>query len=113
MLHAGKRSSISFYFPLFVEQEKSRGWYEEEDVFQARIAASRVAWEAHEKSTKKVTKKPTGAAAPSSSRKTNAWNTTTVSKPRAAPVSNATTKSKTKASGGGVFAAMMMDSDSD
>lgn len=94
-------------------EEKSRGWYEEDDIFQARITASRAAWEAQDKSAKKVTKKPAVAAATSSSRKPNAWNTTSVSKPRAAPVSNSTTKSKPKANGGGVFAAMMMDSDSD
>lgn len=112
-LHQGTGISITRSCPLFVGQEKSRGWYEEDDIFQARITASRAAWEAQDKSAKKVTKKPAVAAATSSSRKPNAWNTTSVSKPRAAPVSNSTTKSKPKANGGGVFAAMMMDSDSD
>ena len=99
--------------PLFVEQEKSRGWYEEDDVFQVRITACRAAWVAQDKSKKNVAKKPTVTAGSSSSRQPNAWNTTSVAKPRAAPVSNSATKSKPKANSGGVFAAMMMDSDSD
>lgn len=95
-------------------EEKSRGWYEDDDIFQARITASRAAWEARDKTTKKVTKKPTVTTGSSSStRNANAWNTTSVSKPRAATVSNSTTKTKSKSNGGGVFAAMMMDSDSD
>lgn len=98
-----------------IVQEKSRGWFEEDDVFQARIQASHAAWVTQSKLGKKVVKKatPTAAAAPS---KTNAWMTSTTARPRGGPVKSSATQNKTtsgKGAGGGVFAAMMMDSDSE
>lgn len=89
-------------------QMSSRGWFESDEDFEARLKAARAAWEAKVKASKK--KKP-AAKAPggggSSLPSTTKWVTPASTKK---PVA----KSKPKpARGGGVFAAMMMDSDSD
>lgn len=90
-------------------EEASRGWFEEDDAFADRIKASRAA---RAKDKKKVTKKSGGNLGTGSGYKTkptSSWVTPGASKKKA------TSKpAKNKASGGGgVFAAMMMDSDSD
>ena len=56
-----------------------------------------------------------GATAPSAPSKTSAWVTTSTARPKSGPAKSATAqKNKTGGKGsGGVFAAMMMDSDSD
>ena len=76
-----------------------------------RIEACNAAWEARSKQ-----KKPSAAKKASvSSSSTNAWTTAPViSRGKLKAPSGTSTKKKTgTASGGGVFGAMMMDSDSD
>lgn len=88
---------------------KSRGWFEEDDAFATRVQACHDVWNARRK---QQTKKTGGAkkTAPSSNT-TNSWVTTSTSR---APTAKASTKSAGKKKGsGGVFAAMMMDGDSD
>jgi len=95
-------------------EEKSRGWFEEDDIFQSRIDACNAAWASQSKSSKKGPKKaaPTSGAGSS---KTSAWVTASTARPKSAVAKN--TASQNKKTGGkgasGVFAAMMMDSDSD
>lgn len=92
-------------------QESSRGWFESDEAFQARVEASRAEWEA--KNKKATKKKPAGAGGSGKSAlpATTKWVTPGArtggawSKPAA---------KKKAPSAGGVFAAMMMDdSDSD
>jgi hypothetical protein len=90
-------------------QAKSRGWFEDEESFVARIEASDAAWRAQNK-TKKTAKKPAATSSSSSS----AWNTAAKARPRATQAKKTTTARKpTGDRGGGMFAAMMGDSDSD
>lgn len=93
-------------------EEASRGWFEDDQAFGARVAASRAAAaaKAKQKSSKKSSAAGAGYKAPSANKwvlpgaqqkkGTGAWG-----KPVA--------KKKTSNRGGSVFAAMMMDSDSD
>mmetsp|Transcript_10020 Transcript_10020/g.14156 ORF Transcript_10020/g.14156 Transcript_10020/m.14156 type:complete len:453 (+) Transcript_10020:28-1386(+) len=90
----------------------SRGWFEDDDAFAARVQVSRATFDAKDKQ-KGGKKKPTGAtgsAAGSGFRTVSAssWVTPGARKPAA----RSTTKKK-KPAGGNVFGAMMMDSDSD
>lgn len=87
----------------------SRGWFEEDNAFEARITASRNAWESNSK--KKKSSKSAGKKAASSSA---GWATASTRKKTATSGKSAATKKKnSNARGGGVFGAMMMDSDSD
>jgi len=88
--------------------EASRGWFEEDSAFQNRVKASEAAW--HRKNKQAVVakkKKPAVAAAPVSS-----WSTPATRTKAAGGAKTTAAKSK-PAKGGSVFAAMMMDSDSD
>lgn len=92
-------------------KEASRGWFEDDDAFEARLAASQSAFTAKEKQ-KSTSKKPASSgggykATPVAAK----WVT-----PGAQPKKSAWGKPDAKkkpASGGSVFAAMMVDSDSD
>lgn len=97
-------------------EESSRGWFEDDDAFAKRVAESKRAFQATQKTVKK--KKPAGATATTgksaSGFKTvssNKWVTPGSQKKGA--WGTAPTKKKATPKGGGVFAAMMMDSDSD
>ena len=86
-------------------EEASRGWFEDDDAFAARVLEAKRAFQATQsKKTKKtagkfVTPSANKFVTPGSMKK-GAWG-------------GAATKKKPKPKGGGVFAAMMMDSDSD
>ena len=88
-------------FHIFVPQAKSRGWFEDDESFEERVnslkgvAASRPKKGA---AKKQQTSTPAWVAAPSSKK----------TKPKSKAVG-----SKKSSGAGGVFAAMMMDSDSD
>jgi hypothetical protein len=95
-----------------VLEQDSRGWFEEDGAFDARLQASRraaTAAAAKKNSSKKTTKSASTAASSKSSLPSSAkWVTPGGSKKTTAAAS------KPKATrGGGVFGAMMMDSDSD
>jgi hypothetical protein len=97
-----------------VLEQDSRGWFEEDDAFDVRLQASRrlATAAAAKNNSKKNTKSSTGASSSKSSLPSSAkWVT---------PGGTATAKAKKAAAskpkatrGGGVFGAMMMDSDSD
>ena len=93
-------------------QKNSQGWFEDDESFALRREASNEAWSTkHKQKGKKAVKKPSS----SSSARTNAWVTATSVRPAKvkSKASNSASK-KTKNKGvGGVFAAMMLDSDSD
>jgi hypothetical protein len=83
-------------------EENSRGWFESDESFEARVQASRIATKPTAAS-KKAAAKPVASAAKTS------WVI-----PGAKKKAATKTASKSKAKGGGsVFQAMMMDSDSD
>jgi sRNA-binding protein len=86
-------------------QIASRGWFEDDAAFKARVQASKAAWMARMKAQSKK-KKPAAASAGS------AWANAPV-RQKATTGTAKKTSAKPKASGGGVFAQMMMDSDSD
>ena len=97
---------LNILYKTFFEKSSSRGWFEEDDAFEARVKASRDAWMAKLKQANKKKKgKPTVSSG-------SAWATATTHKKTAAAPKKTAAKSKPKAAGG-VFAAMMMDSDSD
>jgi hypothetical protein len=92
-------------------EEKSRGWFEEDDAFATRVQACQAVWNARRKQAKKTggAKK---AASSSNTTTNSSWVTTSIS--RGPTSAKASTKSTGKKKGsGGVFAAMMMDDDSD
>jgi len=72
-----------------------------------RVAASRAAWEVRRKTQKKKT---SGGGSTSSAIPASKWVTPSSQKVKGRPVK---TKKTNQPRGGGVFAAMMMDSDSD
>lgn len=87
-------------------EEASRGWFEEDESFQSRARASDMAWMAKIKRAAKTKKgSKTGGSKPVSS-----WSTPGMSKK---PAGTKKAAAKPKAKGSSVFAAMMMDSDSD
>jgi hypothetical protein len=90
-------------------QQASRGWFESDEAFDARLLASRKAVAATaktKKSSTKSTKVASGGSLPASAK----W----VVPGGARGKKTAAAKPKSQAPrGGGVFAAMMMDSDSD
>jgi len=99
---------INFTFWRLSFQTSSRGWFETDEAFEARVKASESAWNARRKQAKKKTSKPsTGAAPARQPSAANKWVTPSAAKPKVAP------KAAKPSRGGGVFAAMMMDSDSD
>ena len=83
-------------------QVASRGWFEEDQAFEARVELSKAAWMAKMKQQTKK-KKPASSAAAGS-----AWSTP-ASRNKTTAGSKSSSKSKAKGSGS-VFAAMMMDS---
>jgi len=88
----------------------SRGWFEEDEEFMARIEASRSIWVANNKK-----KKSTKSAAKSSGYKvatSTSWATPT-SRKKPTGRGAATKKKSSNNRGGGIFGAMMMASDSD
>jgi hypothetical protein len=88
-------------------ERSSRGWFESDDAFATRVEAACVAWKAAARNKKPTKKKPVGSVA-SGTASAPKWVTPA---PKKSAWSKAPTKSKP--AGGGVFAAMMMDSDSD
>lgn len=91
-------------------ERKSRGWFEEDDAFATRVQACQAVWNARRK---QATKKTGGAkkAAPSSNT-ASSWVTSSISRGPTAKAASTKSAGKKKASGS-VFAAMMMDGDSD
>jgi len=95
-------------------EESSRGWYETDDCFEARVKASRTAWEATKRRSKKS--KASKGAGGGGGGGGGAWNAPKATKwvtPGASKTAAAKPKGNKMPRGGGVFAAMMMDSDSD
>ena len=95
-------------------EEASRGWFEEEEVFQVRVEASRKKQSASASSKKSA---PSGKGKTPGSGSRSTGNTTWLTpgglaSNQAALGKKSAAKKKSKPSGG-VFAAMMMDSDSD
>jgi hypothetical protein len=90
-------------------EEKSRGWFEEDEDFQLRIDASRTLAKSNANVVKKKTMKPTSAAGSGEGRK-KAINFVV---PGATAKRNIPSKSTAKKAPTNSFAAMMMDSDSD
>ena len=91
------------------QQRKSREWFESDEEFQTRVQLSRASSSTAAKQ-KAVKKKPAAKGTGNIVYKKNlsGWVTPGMKKMNKAPV-----KPKKKPSAGGVFAAMMMDSDSD
>ncbi|CAB9517533.1 expressed unknown protein [Seminavis robusta] len=83
----------------------SQGWFEDEEDFQKRLQASERAWMAKLKQANSKKKKPASSTA-------SAWSTAPT-RQKASGGTKKAAKPKPKAKGGNVFAAMMMDSDSD
>jgi hypothetical protein len=103
--------SRPFFFSFCNVQSKSRDWFEEDESFQARVEACEATWLARSKQKKKAAKK-TGPATGT----TSAWSTTAASRPAGGgwgKPAAAKNKPTGKAGTGGVFGAMMLDSDSD
>ena len=99
-------------------EEASRGWFEDDDDFQVRLEASRKKRATASKSASKVASGGKGKKAGTGSRtmKSNtAWLTPggVASKQNALGKKTVAAKKPKQKGGGGVFAAMMMDSDSD
>jgi len=96
-------------------EEASRGWFEDPDDFEVRLQASRKKTAVASKSVAK--KKPSGGGKkPGTGSRSTAWLTPGsggVAAKQAAAGKKALAAKKAKPKGGGVFAAMMMDSDSD
>ena len=96
-------------------EQASRGWFESDDAFERRVEISRAAFAAQQQqqSKAKATKKPTTSSTTTSrtSAVTGAWASTTRKKNMGG--SKAKPPSAKPKGAGGVFAAMMMDSDSD
>lgn len=94
-------------------EEASRGWFEDNEAFEVRVAASRAASaaKAKQKSGKKSASAGTGYKATSA----NKWVLPGAQSKKGAGAwgSKPAAKKKSSAKGGSVFAAMMMDSDSD
>jgi len=90
-------------------EQKSRGWFESDEAFAARVEANRKSSASAAK--QKTVKKKTTTSSNSNivfKKSTTAWVTPGMAKKKKAPV-----KTKKTGGSGGVFAAMMMDSDSD
>ena len=97
---------------LSVGKESSRGWYEDDEAFEVRVNASRAAFAA--KAKQKTSKKPTSTGVGYKSVSASKWVMPGAQQKKGAGAWGTTaTKKKTAARGGSVFAAMMMDSDSD
>lgn len=97
-------------------ENDSRGWFEDEDSFEARVANSRKAAKSQGGKGKASSKaKATGTATMKPKSATNAWVSTSAPRARTTTKKSMAPSSKPKAKGnvGGVFAAMMLDSDSD
>jgi hypothetical protein len=98
-------------------EEESRGWFEDEGAFQARVAASRATFAAtHKPKTKKVT--PSSNFTYSQAAKTavtanSKWVLPGDAKNKGAGATstNTSNKKKGKSKGGAVFSAMMIDDD--
>lgn len=88
-------------------EEASREWFEEDDAFEARLEASRAAAKAKEKKKKS----PVASGGGYKAKPVSSWVTPGAIRKKS---SAKPAKGKSKIAGGGsVFAAMMMDSDSD
>lgn len=101
-----------FFNPLFM-QINSRGWFEDDESFSERLEISNAAWSTTNKQNSKRSKKPatsSSSTAPSNS----TWVTSMSTRPKSkAKGPSGVKKNKGGKGGGGVFAAMMLDSDSD
>ena len=97
-------------------EEASRGWFEDDDDFQVRLEASRKKRESASKSASKAASggkgKKAGTGSRTSSRST-AWLTPGGVASKQNALGKKTVAAKKPKPKGGVFAAMMMDSDSD
>jgi hypothetical protein len=99
-----------------VLEQDSRGWFEEDDAFDARLQASRrAASAAAAAKSKKNTKSGSGGGGGSSSKSNlpSAAKWVTPGGTAAAKAKKAAAAKPKATRGGGVFGAMMMDSDSD
>ena len=95
-------------------EEASRGWFEDDDAFAARVLEAKRAFQATQ--SKKTKKTAGGAPAKKTAGKfvtPSANKFVTPGSMKKGAWGGAATKKKPKPKGGGVFAAMMMDSDSD
>eukprot|EP00980_Cylindrotheca_fusiformis_P006547 scaffold1384_cov116-Cylindrotheca_fusiformis.AAC.25 len=95
-------------------ERKSRGWFEDDESFSQRLEMCNRAWSATKKQTSKGGKK-TSASTSSLSSSRNPWvtNKPTTSKLGSKTLGSGPKKSKGSNGNGGVFSAMMLDSDSD
>jgi hypothetical protein len=90
-------------------QQQSRGWFESDEIFQARVQQSLSSWNNQKKNAKKATKPASTSKPTSMSLPTTAKWVTPASRGKPAPIKQANKPSTS----GGLFAAMMNDSDSD
>ncbi|GAX24320.1 hypothetical protein FisN_4Lh436 [Fistulifera solaris] len=90
-------------------EQQSRGWFESDEIFQARVQQSLSSWNNQKKNAKKATKPASKSKPTSMSLPTTAKWVTPASRGKPAPKQQ-TNKPSTS---GGLFAAMMNDSDSD
>ena len=99
-------------------EEDSRGWFEDEDAFQARVAASRAVFAAtHKPKAKKIASSPysTNSSAAKTAVAANKWVLPGDSKNKGVGAigTGTSNKKKGKSKGGAVFSAMMIDDDDD
>lgn len=93
-------------------ESDSRGWFEDDESFSNRLDLCNENWSKR----KKETSKRSGGKSPAINASANAWMTSSSSKPKPNARSAVNTAKKGKGgtgNAGGVFAAMMLDSDSD
>mmetsp|Transcript_11354 Transcript_11354/g.21669 ORF Transcript_11354/g.21669 Transcript_11354/m.21669 type:complete len:434 (+) Transcript_11354:48-1349(+) len=93
-------------------EESSRGWFESDEDFDARVQASRSATKPAA-APKKAAAKPAASSGRGTAWVTPGGGTSAWGAPKRTGPKSATAKAKSGKSPGGVFAAMMADSDSD
>mmetsp|Transcript_22950 Transcript_22950/g.63887 ORF Transcript_22950/g.63887 Transcript_22950/m.63887 type:complete len:434 (+) Transcript_22950:39-1340(+) len=93
-------------------EEASRGWFESDELFQARLSKSRISARDSTTTNKKKSAPPKGKGGGGTTpARTTVWSTPAS---RKAPAKPKAKSGRSQGGGGGVFAAMMMeDSDSD
>mmetsp|Transcript_3915 Transcript_3915/g.5137 ORF Transcript_3915/g.5137 Transcript_3915/m.5137 type:complete len:433 (+) Transcript_3915:99-1397(+) len=89
-------------------EEESRGWFESDEAFEARLRSSKASFKPPAK--KKAASKSAGGGGNSANSSKTSWSTPGSRKTTSSSNSK---KNSTKGNAGSVFAAMMMDSDSD
>ncbi|KAL3907742.1 MAG: hypothetical protein SGARI_003388 [Bacillariaceae sp.] len=112
--HLAKKDDISLEIAHL--ENESRGWFEDDASFEVRLEKSRKAIKSHSGKGNATSKgKATKTTAAKTKSATNAWVSAAAPRARTTTKKSAaqTSKPKTKGNVGGVFAAMMLDSDSD